>query len=376
MNTHLHIISFDIPYPANYGGVIDVFHKIRCLNKEGIKVILHCFEYGNRKSSPELEKLCEKVYYYKRNTSFINQLSVLPYNVKSRISSELKQHLLQDNYPILFEVLHSCYLINDADFKNRIKLFRHSNIEHNYFLELAKAETSLLKKLYLKLEAFKLKRFEKQITNASCILSVSETDLQYFKNTYPQTPTIYLPSFHPYDDVIIKQGKGEYILYHGNLSISENYIAANWLIDNVFSKISYSFIIAGLNPPQHLIDNIKLYPHIKLKQNCTEQEMQTIIEDAHIHCLYTHQTTGLKLKLVNVLFSGRYILANTNMLAGTDLAKSCQVCDTPATYISSINELMNQSFSIADLEERKKSSLSMSNSTKTKTLIRLIESTK
>ena len=376
MNTHLHIISFDIPYPANYGGVIDVFHKIRCLNAEGVKIILHCFEYGNRKSSPELEKLCEKVYYYKRNTSFFNQLSVLPFNVKSRISLELKQRLLQDNYPILFEVLHTCYLLNDSDLKNRIKLFRHSNIEHDYFLELAKAETSLLKKLYLRLEAFKLKHFEKHITNANYILSVSETDLLYFKNTYPQTPSIYLPSFHPYDDVTIKQGKGDYILYHGNLSISENHIAAHWLIDYVFSKISHPVIIAGLNPPQHLIDTIKLYPHIKLKQNCTEQEMQALIEDAQIHCLYTHQTTGLKLKLVNVLFSGRYILANTNMITGTNLAKACQVCDTPTAYISSINDFFNQSFSIDDIETRKQSTLSMSNSVKTKTLLRLIESTK
>lgn len=376
MNTHLHIISFDIPYPANYGGVIDVFHKIRCLHAEGIKVILHCFEYGNRKASPELEKLCEKVYYYKRNTSFINQLSILPFNVKSRISTELKQRLLQDNYPILFEVLHTCYLLPDSDLKNRIKLFRHSNIEHDYFLELAKAETSLLKKIYLKLEAFKLKRFEKQITNATYILSVSETDLMYFKNTYPQTPSLYLPSFHPYDEVKIKQGKGEYILYHGNLSISENYIAANWLIDHVFSKISHPVVIAGLNPPQQLIDQIKLHPHIQLKKNCTEQEMQTLIEDAQIHCLYTHQTTGLKLKLVNVLFSGRYIVANTNILAGTDLVKACRVCNEPATYISSINELFNQIFSINDIETRKQASLPMYNSNKTKTLLRLIESGK
>jgi hypothetical protein len=375
VNNHLHIISFDIPYPANYGGVIDVFHKVRCLYAEGIKVILHCFEYGNRKPSPELEKLCEKVYYYKRNASFINQLSTLPFNVKSRVSSELKQNLLRDNYPILFEVLHTCYLLTDSDLKNRIKLFRHSNIEHDYFLELAKAEKSLLKKLYLKLEAFKLKHFEKHVANVNYILSVSETDLLYFKNTYPQTPALYLPSFHPYDEVKIKQGKGEYILYHGNLSISENYIAANWLIDNVFSKISHPVIIAGLNPPQHLIDNIKLYPHITLQQNCTEQEMQTLIEDAQIHCLYTHQTTGLKLKLVNVLFSGRYILANTNMLTGTDLAKACQLCDTPATYISSINKLFDQSFSIDDIEVRKQHTVSMSNSTKTKTLLRLIEST-
>jgi hypothetical protein len=376
VNNHLHIISFDIPYPANYGGVIDVFHKIRCLNAVGIKVILHCFEYGNRKSSPELEKLCEKVYYYKRNTSFLNQLSILPFNVKSRISSELKQRLLQDNYPILFEVLHTCYLLNDSDLKNRIKLFRHSNIEHNYFLELAKAETSLLKKLYLKLEAFKLKRFEKQITNANYILSVSETDLAYFKKNYPLTPSLYLPSFHPYDDVAIKQGKGDYILYHGNLSISENHIAANWLIDNVFSKISHQVIIAGLNPPQQLIDNIQLYPHITLKQNCSEQEMQTLIEDAQIHCLYTHQTTGLKLKLVNVLFSGRYVLANTNMLAGTNLSKACQICDSPTTNISVINKLFEQSFSNDDIAFRKQATLSMSNGNKTKTLLQLIIATK
>jgi hypothetical protein len=77
-----------------------------------------------------------------------------------------------------------------------------------------------------------------------------------------------------------------------------------------------------------------------------------------------------------VLFSGRYILANTNMLTGTDLAKACQVCDTPAAYISSINELFNQSFSIDDIEFRKQATLSMSNSTKTKTLMRLIESSK
>ena len=27
MDKHLHVISFDIPWPVNYGGVIDVFYK-------------------------------------------------------------------------------------------------------------------------------------------------------------------------------------------------------------------------------------------------------------------------------------------------------------------------------------------------------------
>lgn len=372
MQSHLHIVSFDIPYPANYGGAIDVFHKIRCLHEQGVKVILHCFEYGDRKQSQELEKICEKVYYYKRDSSFINHLSFLPYNIKSRIHPDLKKNILKDNYPILFEVLHTCYLLNDPDLKNRKKLFRHSNIEHDYFLELAKGEKSFIKKLYLKTEAFKLKRFEKQITFADCILSVSEADLIYFKKTYPNTSSIYLPSFHQFDELQCKPGKSDYILYHGNLSISENYNAAFWLIDNVFSKITYPIIIAGLNPPTHLMEKIKQYSHITLKQNCNEQEMQTLVEDAQIHCLYTQQSTGLKLKLLNVLYSGRFVIANSAMLTGTQLTEACYTANSPEEYIIQINSLFSKEFTLEEIENRKNLISSMDNAQKTKTLIDLL----
>lgn len=372
MQRHLHIISFDIPYPANYGGAIDVFHKIRCLHKQGVKVILHCFEYGNRKHAPELAALCETVYYYKRDMSFMNQFSSLPFNVKSRINTELKQNLLKDDYPILFEVLHTCYLLNDPDLKNRKKLFRHSNIEHEYFLELAKGERSFLKKMYLNQEASKLKRFEKQITYSDSILSVSETDLAYFKKNYPQTPAVYLPSFHGFDALQSKPGKGNYILYHGNLSVSENYNAALWLIEHVFSKIAHPVIIAGLNPPAHLMEAIKKHAHISLKQNCPEPEMQSLIEEAHIHCLYTQQGTGLKLKLLNVLYSGRFVIANNQMLTGTQLSAACTIANSPKEYIDRINTLFPKEFTVEGIETRKHLVSSMNNEEKTKLLLSLI----
>ncbi len=372
MQHHLHIISFDIPYPANYGGIIDVFHKIRCLNNEGIKVILHCFEYGDRTHSKELEKICEKVYYYKRDTSLINHLSFLPFNVKSRISSSLKKNLLKDNYPILFEVLHTCYLLNDPAFKNRKKLYRHSNIEHDYFLELAKGEKSFLKKIYLKIEALKLKYFEKRIRYANYILSVSKHDLNYFKKTYPNTPSVYLPSFHQFDQLKCKTGQGDYILYHGNLSVSENYNSAEWLIKHVFSKIKYPIIIAGLNPPKHLISIINQYPNIVLKQNCTESEMQLLAENAQINCLYTPQATGLKLKLLNVLFCGKFVITNSNMLVGTSLKEACYIADTPQQYIEYINKLFLEKFTNQDIEKRKLLVSSINNEKRVKQLIQLI----
>ena len=38
---HLHIISFDVPFPADYGGVIDVFYKLKAFASEGVKIHLY-----------------------------------------------------------------------------------------------------------------------------------------------------------------------------------------------------------------------------------------------------------------------------------------------------------------------------------------------
>jgi len=58
LDKHLHIISFDVPYPTDYGGAIDVFYKIKALHKLGIKIHLQTYEYG-RGQQDELLKYCE-----------------------------------------------------------------------------------------------------------------------------------------------------------------------------------------------------------------------------------------------------------------------------------------------------------------------------
>ena len=105
MERYLNIIAFNIPWPANYGGIIDVYYKIKALHQCGVKIILHCFEY-ERAHSPELEAICEKVFYYKRHTGLRTNITLLPYNVYSRKHPELIANLLMNDYPILFEGLH------------------------------------------------------------------------------------------------------------------------------------------------------------------------------------------------------------------------------------------------------------------------------
>ena len=136
---HLHIIAFDVPYPPNYGGVIDIFYKIKALHARGVKIHLHCFVYG-RESAQELEKLCYEVRFYTRNTGWKSAFSWKPFIVISRRSPLLIQNLLKDNYPILFEGLHSCYFLDDKRIAARFKIYRESNIEHHYYFQLFKAE--------------------------------------------------------------------------------------------------------------------------------------------------------------------------------------------------------------------------------------------
>ena len=212
---HLHIVSFDIPYPANYGGVIDVFFRIKSLHERNVKVHLHCFEYG-RQHSEYLENFCYSVNYYKRATNISKLFNSLPYIVCSRDSKELLDNLKKDNYPILLEGLHCCGILLDADIQKRNVIVRAHNVEHEYYDNLAKSEKNIKKKMYLKQEVLKLHNFESILNKASAILAISQKDYNYFKSLYKN---VYkLTAYNAYTEVNIIEGKGDYVLYHGNLT--------------------------------------------------------------------------------------------------------------------------------------------------------------
>ncbi len=361
-----------MPYPANYGGVMDVFYKIKSLHQQGVKIHLHCFHYG-RSPAPELNAYCETVNYYKRKTSLWSHFSLLPYTVRSRQSKQLKKNLLQNNFPILFEVLHTTWLMRDKAFRGRMCVYRHSNIEHDYYSGLAKAEKQLLNKLYLKLEAIKLKWYERTIKYASLILAVNIRDRDYFKKKYPTVPCEFLPSFHP-GELKSLEGTEPYVLFHGNLSVSENEEAVFWLSKEVFPQLRQKVIVAGLEPSPGLVQHLSLHKHVQLIKSPEEKQMQQLIRQAGIHVLYTAQATGLKLKLLNVLNSCGFVVCNPEMLEGTGLRENdgLYLARNSAEFISKINQLSGSQMRQEQLNERKKQLILFDNELNAKKLIRLV----
>ncbi|MDF9831027.1 glycosyltransferase family 1 protein [Parabacteroides sp. PF5-6] len=351
MHKSIHIISFNVPSPPNYGGIIDVYYKLKALHAAGVQIILHCFDYG-RGEAPELEAFCVKVYYYKRKTGLWTNLSLLPYNVYSRKDPALISNLLQNDYPILFEALHTCYYLDDERLKNRLKIYRESNIEHDYYYHLSKASRGWIKKTFLRVEAWRYHRYEKVLRHADRMLVVSTADTDYLKKQFPEVEVEYMPSFHANDRVTIEPGQSDFILYHGNLSVVENEFAALYLIREVFSKLPHRCVIAGMNPSRHLREAAAPYAHIEIKANPDQDEMDYLVRNAQIQTLITFQDTGLKLKLLNSLFSGRHVLVNSLMLTGSGLDDLCTIANTPGEMILACEQLMQMPMNTARIAER------------------------
>ena len=349
-NKALHIVALNIPYPPNYGGVIDIFYKLKALKDLGVKIHLHCYKY-DREETNNLDILCSSVHYYTRQINWFNLFSNIPFIVKSRKSENLLKNLEKFNAPILFEGLHTTYYLNHSKINQRPQFVRAHNIESDYYKMLAITEKNIIPKLYLFTEHLKIKSYEKRLKNADGILSISQKDHAHFNGI---GNSHYIKVFHPNREVSSKTGLGKYAIYHGNLSVAENDNAALYLIKHVFKKSDYPFVIAGHKPGKYLRKEITKHNHIKLVENPEEALLDNLIKNAQIQVLYTKHATGIKLKLLKSLYNGRHCIANNQMLIGTELESVCHVVEKPEEWLSKIKELENLPFSFEEIEIRKK----------------------
>ena len=352
MDRHLHIVAFNVPWPADYGGVIDVFYRIKALSEAGVKIHLHCFTYG-RAESPVLKDLCEEVRYYKRDMSPFRFLDQRPFIVSSRDNKLLRQRLLQDRYPVLLEGLHCCSLLEDEEVvKDRMVLVRAHNVESNYYARLAESEHNPFRRAYLKLDAARICRYEHVLKRATAVLAISQGDKETLERMGCRR-VLQVSGSTPFSEVTSLRGKGNYVLYHGNLSVAENYEAVDYLLEQVFIDDGMPpLVVAGNKPSAWLRKKIGERAGVTLVDSPDDETMQRLIAEAQVNFLVTHQPTGLKLKLLNALFAGRYCLVNSAMVSGTDLATLCTVADTPEAMRGKLATLMDTSFDDTQMTER------------------------
>jgi hypothetical protein len=341
-NKKLHIISFDNPFPPVYGGVIDVFYKVKALHKLGFEIYLHCFVSKIPENCVELNGITEKVFFYKSSTNPFLFVFVKPFSVISRNNKNLLKNLGKVDAPVLFEGLKTTYLMKDDKLQKHFKILRLHNIEQDYFEGISRSETSLLRKMMFRFESMKFKNYEKVINKFDKVIALSHYENDYVNEKFGNST--YIPVFHGNDSLKPLSEFGKYALYHGDLRMSDNKRAAAFLI-NVFKKIpDYKLIIASSCGADFIESKIASFSNISYVYIESQEHLDQLLTDAHINVMLSFQQSGTKLKLISALYKSRFCIINKNIVDDKNTRDLCEMAETEVEFIDAVNRLIQQPY--------------------------------
>lgn len=337
MNKPIHIVSFDVPFPPDYGGVLDVHLRAKGLKQLGYTVILHCYEYG-RGRNHDFSGIADEIHYYDRNTGLKSLFSKLPYIVKSRNSEALLKRLSEDEHPVILEGQHSTFWAKELSKNNRLCAIRMHNVEWHYYRDLAEDAKTYSERIYFRMESRKLRKHELQLKKIP-LLCISKSDLDYYRNL--GFHAVYLPvTINP--DLVLSPLEGKsFALYHGNLSVSENQEAIERLIrENKREKFDLPVIIAGKNPNPILVKKIRAQGW-ECIANPSDSELNDLMRSCSMHLLIGFKTTGIKLKVLRALLTGKPCIATKEMVGLAALEKHSEIWDPILPLADKINQVIN-----------------------------------
>jgi hypothetical protein len=343
----LHIVTFAVPFPANYGGAIDVWNRLVALKSTGVVINLHCFVYASFSPSSALAEVADKVYYYPRVKwpAFFSR--DIPYIVTSRKSKDLLKNLSNDHNPILFEGIHTTGFVKELE--GRKLMLRAHNIEHQYYAELADQNKGV-KSLIFRRESLCLRTYEHDLArNFDVVFAISPHDRKWFDEQGANT--MYLPPFHGFETVDIQPGRGKYILYQGDLSIKINQEAVFDMLQRIPPEPGYPIIVAGKSGERSFEDKLADFPNLRREADVSHDKMIDLIRNAHVILVHSLHASGMKLKLFPALFQGRFVLASANNKTNTLLDNSIQFYQPDQAQMM-VEKYWRQEFTVEMIKQR------------------------
>ena len=217
------------------------------------------------------------------------------------------------------------------------------------------AKNPLFKAFY-KYKYNKVKKLElKYLTECKLVILNNRKDYNLLLNEgFNNKVWIWTPYFQSYlnKDAICNTKN---IVFYGAMFREENWRSACWFIEKVLPKLSNSdvrFVIVGGSP------NPKLYQY-----KDTRIQIKGFVEDisAELSCAMCLVAplvlgAGIKIKVLEALSCGIPVLTNKIGIEGIPAVnkKSYFHCETPDEYVDVINQLLNNSISLGDIEYNSK----------------------
>lgn len=274
------------------------------------------------------------------------------YNVSRFFSTDfdlkLSEYLQTETYDIvhLESLFMTPYISTIRRYSKAKIVLRSHNLEHLIWERLANTAGNKAKKIYLKLLASKLKKYEKKTINeVDGIAAISFEDTHRFKELKCKVPLITVPfgidlEKYPFDEVT--SGTDLKIFHIGAMNWAPNLEGINWFLDDMWTKISslpVSLHLAGREMPASIKsmagDKVFVYDAI----------------DHAINFMLKHEVmivpllsgSGMRVKIIEGMALGRVVITTTIGAEGIDFedGKHLLIANTPKQFYQQIKKLID-----------------------------------
>jgi hypothetical protein len=365
MERSLHIICFDHPFPPQYGGVIDVYFTIKALAEAGVSLHIHVFGTSQKEEADPLFAFSEQVYFYPLKSKIQGVFSGLPLSMALRQHPELLERLLQFKAPILFSHLKVSALAFHPELQAYPKFLRLQNVESDYYAGIARQESHWIKKQLYYRDSKRYRSLENRLDLFDGVFPLSVKETQWAQQR--MNSVCFVPVFHDNTVVSLQGTWGKFALFHGDLRISDNLNVAKMLV-NRFKTIDYPLVIASSHGAKQVQSWIGDAKHIRFQSIADEGVLEQLLREAHINVLWSFQSTGTKLKLMNCLYKSRFCLVNPNLTDDPEILPYCNVITSEQEISEVVAQLSQQPFE----EDRSALYAYLDNSTKANKMIQFI----
>lgn len=337
MSKRILIVSFDTPYPTNYGGVYDVMAKIRffkehdyivdlisvSLDTERVRIFENYVSkgdiFGNHKN------LNARITFKKM---FSCLFSLNPISMTLRNESLDGCSFIRENryeFVLIEHAKMSCYAQQLSKLTDAPIYLRLHNDECQYYKALAQKTSSIIKKFFLLNEAARYYRIQKKLLYNEVIsrfLLISENDLSIFDdcsshvNRLSVLP-IYVDEIFPRQNTYVSDSKIYDFIYVGNLELDDNFdaviLALNFISENGFSEAK--ILVAGKCVSESRQIEIKnaaneIIQGCDFRYNVSPDELIDIYSSGKVFLNFSTNSGGVKTKLMEALQFQISVLSN------------------------------------------------------------------
>lgn len=344
------IVAGEFPYPANHGGIVDIWKRMNAFKKMNfsIDLMVTVKENPSREQIREVERVVQNIFIVKRSNKVSYIFKKLPLQINSRKTLEKFQMNNKIYDWVILEGECTLAILSNKSLKYKKIILRMHNDESKYFRELSKSSQTWFKKFYYLSESYKFSwgepYFIQQIEN---IMFISLDEKQRYTSKYNIKNACFLP---PAIDLKFysRPLNNKTVLFIGSLFMINNQEAIRYYIKYIHPQLNdiknYKFIIAGNNRNESLdwlydlksqFSNIYIYESPKDLSEI--YEMSTVFVNPMLH------GAGVKVKTIEAIVNGLPVISTTVGCEGTGLMHQRHIlisddCDEYAKYIRNVLE--------------------------------------